>query len=127
MLGLWAAGALAMAGQMTAGEPEINLIGYTGGLLLASCVILNVLRPDAKLQDWAMLLGMALLMVYGWLADFSPGVAPAFSMEVAAAVIMLLVIVAVVKMTDAVGQTGSDIQGWVQMRFGKKGSEAEGL
>ena len=77
LFGLWLAGALVMASRMMASEPAINLVGYTGGLLLASCVVLNVLRRDAKPQDWVMLLGMVLLVVYGWLADFS-GATPAF-------------------------------------------------
>ena len=127
LFGLWVAGGLVMASRMMAGDPEINLIGYTGGLLLASYAVLNVLRHDAKLQDWAALLGVVLLMIYGWLADFSPEATPAFSMEMTAVVVLLLCVVVCVKGADAAGRVGSDIQRWVRMRFGKKGSEAEGL
>ena len=127
LLLLWSAGALVMTSRMMAGEPTINLIGYIGGLLFATYVVLNVLRRDAELQDWAMLFGMVLLMVYGWLADFSPGEAPTFSMGVAAAIVLLLGIIVAVKMNDAAGRVGSAIQGWVQAHFGKKGSEAKGL
>ena len=81
---------MAVAARIAGGEPPYYIIGYVGGLLVASYVLLNAMRHDAALRDWTMLLGLVLLTVSGWLKGADPEATTAFSMEVAAIAILVV-------------------------------------
>ena len=121
---LWAAGVMVVAARVSGGEPTYHIIGYVGGLLVATYVLLNVMRPDAALRDWAMLLGLVLLTISGWLKDVEPEATTAFSMEVAAIVILLVMTVSLlgaVAAADKLLDRGFKIMDyWLISRFHRK-------
>ena len=87
---LWFAGAFVVANRILDDEPLINIMLYAGGLLVASHIIANALRKGSQPRDWALLVGVSLLMVYGWWSIFPSKGNLTFSLEIAAVAVVAL-------------------------------------
>ena len=119
---LWLAGALVMAARMMAGEPYINLVGYLGGLMFASHVVLNATKRGARFHDWLVLVALAVLTVFAGITSLDPDNPPKFSLEVAIVLMATLGAWGFAKLMDSVSNNGGRFGGWVERlirrRFG---------
>lgn len=115
---LWGVGSYVVVYRMMDGDPAINVVGYVGGLLFASYVVLNALRPDATMQDWLMVAGTALLVLYGWLSTWESGSPMPFGLEVTAAVALVLLVAVLARWFFAgmrfSEKVGAAIDQWLQ-------------
>ena len=108
---------VALAQTLWGSEPNINLLGYVGGLLIANCVIFNALKRGAKLPDWLLLVGSGALVVFGWFGGFTSEAKLDYSfLVIVVAVGILLGIAGAIKVSGCMDWASNAVDKWLGRR-----------